>query len=35
MLYATQVTIDDELLQIHELSLENLKGNISEEEQEK
>jgi len=35
MLYATQVTIDDELLQIHELSRENLKGNISEEEQEK
>ncbi|MEO5783588.1 MAG: hypothetical protein ABIQ07_09970 [Ginsengibacter sp.] len=34
MLYATEVTPNQELLQIHELNRENLKGNISQEEQE-
>lgn len=34
MLYATEVTTDQELLQIHELNRDNLKGNISEREQE-
>jgi GNAT superfamily N-acetyltransferase len=29
MLYATEVTTNDELLQIHELNRENLKGNLS------
>jgi GNAT superfamily N-acetyltransferase len=34
MLYATEVNTTDELLQIHELNRQNLKGNISLEEQE-
>ena len=34
MLYATEVTTQDELLQIHEMNRQNLKGNISQEEQE-
>lgn len=34
MLYATEVTTDEELFQIHELNRENLKGNISQQEQE-
>ncbi|MDB5221634.1 MAG: hypothetical protein JWN83_301 [Chitinophagaceae bacterium] len=34
MLYATEVTTDDELLQVHVLNRENLKGNLSLEEQE-
>lgn len=34
MLYATEVTTEDELLQIHHLNRDNLRGNISEEEQE-
>jgi Acetyltransferase (GNAT) family. len=34
MLYATEVTTQEELLQIHELNRENLKGNISQQEQE-
>ena len=33
-LNATEVTNDDELLQIHQLNRENLKGNISQQEQE-
>ncbi len=34
MLYATEVTTENELLQIHELNRENLKGNVSQQEQE-
>jgi GNAT superfamily N-acetyltransferase len=34
MLYATEVSINDELLQIHELNRQNLKGNIPQQEQE-
>jgi len=34
MLFATEVTTNDELLQIHELNRENLKGNIPQQEQE-
>ena len=34
MLYATEITSENELLQIHELNRENLKGNVSQQEQE-
>lgn len=34
MLYATEVTTNDELLQVHELNRQNLKGNLSLQEQE-
>jgi GNAT superfamily N-acetyltransferase len=34
MLYATEVTNDDELLHIHELNRDNLRGNLSLQEQE-
>ena len=34
MLYATEVSSEDELLQIHALNRENLKGNLSMQEQE-
>ena len=33
MFYATEVTTNEELLQIHELNRENLKGNMSQQEQ--
>ena len=35
MLYATEVTTTDELLQIHKLNQQNLKANVSQKEQEK
>lgn len=34
MLYTTEVTTDDELLQIHKLNQQNLKSNLSKQEQE-